>query len=55
MNEADAYTGRVRRAGTECLCVMDVMVMLVSVSVVGVVVDKEVDVLLSNEMRECDG
>ena len=57
MNEAYAYSGRVKRAGRECVCVMEVMVVCVSVSVVVVVVvvDEEVDALLSNEMRERDG
>ena len=38
VNVADAYSGRVRRAGRECVWVMEVMVVVVSVSVVSAVV-----------------
>ena len=57
MNEADAYSGRVNKAGRECVCVMEVMLVCVSVSVVVVVVvvDEEVEVVLEKEMRERNG
>ena len=55
MNEADAYSGRVKRAGRECVCVLDVMVVCVSVSVGVVVFVEEVDAVLSNEKRESEG
>ena len=58
MNEADAYSGRVKREGRECVCVMEVMLVCVSVSVVVVVVvveEEEVDGVLEKEMRERNG
>ena len=55
MNEAVADLGRVRRAGRECVWVMEVMVVLVSVSVAVDVNSYEAsDSALSNETRECE-
>ena len=53
MNEADAYSGRVKRPGREWVCVMVVMFVCENVSVV-VVVD-DVDSVWEKEMRESDG
>ena len=56
MNEADAYSGRVRRAGREWVWVMEVMVVCENVSVVAVVaVDEEADPVLSNENSGSEG
>ena len=54
MTEADAYSGRVKREGRECVCVMEVMLVCVSVSI-GVVELVEEDGVLEKEMRESDG
>ena len=53
MNEADAYSGRVRRAGMGCVCVMDVIVVCVISS--ATVLDEVVDAFFWNEMRESEG